>query len=102
MDADSVGAGQGIRRELAEDAGPGSSTSVMDLPPVRDVHGRKVWRVKLASVDERTCLDCGETTLADYCVRCADEHELSHQKAIKAARLVRTIDYLREGEYERI
>lgn len=74
----------------------------MDLPPVRDCHGRKVWRVKLGSLEERTCLDCGETTLEDYCVRCADEQELSHQKAIKTARLVRTVDYLREGEYERI
>ena len=75
---------------------------MIDLPPVRDVHGRKVWRVKIGSLEERTCLDCGETTLEDYCVRCADERQLSHQKALKTARLVRTVDYLREGEYERI
>lgn len=75
---------------------------MIDLPPVRDVHGHVVWRVKLASERERTCLDCGETTLEAYCVRCADERELSHQKALKAARLVRTVDYLRPEEYERI
>ncbi len=73
----------------------------MDLPPVRDCLGRRVWRVKVGSLEERTCLDCGETTLEAYCLRCADERELSHQKAIKAARLVRTVDYLRPDEYER-
>lgn len=74
---------------------------MIDLPPVRDVHGHVVWRVKVGSERERTCLDCGETTLEDYCVRCADEQEISHQQAIKAARLVPTLSYLRQGEYER-
>ena len=75
---------------------------MIDLPPVRDCLGRKVWRVKLGSLDERTCLDCGETTLADYCLRCADEQELSHQNGLKSARMVRSVANLELDEEERI
>lgn len=74
------------------------------LPPVRDVHGHVVWRVKLASVDERTCLDCGETTVDEYCIRCAAEAEINlqrNQASQVGRRLVPTLSYLRENEYER-
>ena len=74
---------------------------MIELPPVRDLHGHVVWRVKLASPREMTCTVCGETTLDDYCVRCADEQDLTHHKAIQAARLVPTLSYLQPGEYER-
>ena len=86
---------------MAGSAESGSGAGVTDLPPVRDCAGHVVWRVRLASVEERTCLDCGETTLEDYCLRCADEQEMSHQGSIQAGRVVRTVDYLREREYER-
>ena len=77
---------------------------MIDLPPVRDCHGRKVWRVKLASVEERTCMDCGKTTTEAYCIRCAAEAEINlqrNQASQVGRRLVPTLSYLRENEYER-
>ena len=74
----------------------------MDLPPVRDVHGRKVWRVKLASEREMTCTICGETTMEDYCTRCSKEADINQRHRVeKAGRLVPTLSYLRPNEYER-
>ena len=70
--------------------------------PPRDVDGRPVWRVRVASRNERTCLDCGETTTEAYCPRCAGDKDIGHLQATKSARLVPTLQYLREGEYERI
>ena len=70
------------------------------LPPVRDVHGHVVWRVTVAP-GEKTCLDCGDTTMGDYCVRCAGENDMTHHQARAAARLVPTESYLKSGEYER-
>lgn len=67
--------------------------------PVRDLHGRPVWRVKVGSANEKTCLDCGETTTGEYCLRCADENGTAEAKS--APRLVSTLSYLRPNEYER-
>jgi hypothetical protein len=75
---------------------------VIDLPPVRDVHGHVVWRVKLASAREMTCTVCGETTVDEYCIRCATEADLNQRYAVrKAGTLVPTMSYLHEDEYER-
>ena len=73
-----------------------------DLPPVRDVHGSVVWRVRITSPQEMTCTVCGETTVAEYCIRCAAEAEANHRYAVrKAGTLVPTLSYLKPGEYER-
>lgn len=70
--------------------------------PVRDLHGHKVWRIKISSLDEKTCLDCGETTVENYCLRCAAEADADQRSAvIKAGRLIPTLSYLRPNEYER-
>lgn len=85
-----------------------AETAVSDWPavdtsrPPRDVDGRPVWRVRVAGAGELTCLDCGETTTEDYCPRCADLVHFDYRIAKQAARLVPTLQYLREGEYERI
>lgn len=78
--------------------GTGSASAVLE--PVRDCNGHVVWRIKVAP-GEMTCLDCGETTIHDYCIRCAAENELSRQAARKTARLVPTESYLKPDEYER-
>lgn len=73
-----------------------------DLPPVRDLHGHVVWRVKVTSAWEMTCTICGETTTDDYCIRCSAEPDINQRYAVvKAGRLVPTLSYLRENEYER-
>lgn len=73
-----------------------------DLPPVRDVHGRKVWRVKVAAPHEMTCTICGETTVGDYCIRCSAEADINQRHVQeKAGRLVPTLSYLHDDEYER-
>lgn len=64
-----------------------------DLPPVRDVHGN-IMRFVRVPPGEKTCLNCGETTFADYCVRCGD---LEHNN--RSSRLVPTVSYLQEDEY---
>ena len=78
---------------------------MIELPPVRDLHGRKVWRVRVASERERTCLDCGETTLDEYCWRCVAEAESNQRHKPESAvgrRLVPTLSYLKPDEYERM
>ena len=72
------------------------------LTPVRDLFGRKVWRVRVASRAEMTCLDCGETTVDGYCLRCVAEAEANpHVKEGRVGRrLTPTVSYLRENEYE--
>lgn len=75
------------------------STTVNFSRPVRDLHGHPVWRVKVGSANEKTCLDCGETTTGDYCLRCADENGTAEAKS--TPRLVPTLSYLRPNEYER-
>lgn len=90
--------------ERAIGADDGSDASVMDLPPVRDLHGNKVWRIKVASERERTCLDCGETTVEEYCLRCVAEAETNQRHNLTSQvgrRLVPTLSYLKPGEYER-
>ena len=71
------------------------------LPPVRDVHRHVVWRVKVAP-QEMTCLDCGETGTGNYCLRCAAEADANQRHTVmKFGRLVPTISYLNQDEYER-
>jgi hypothetical protein len=49
-----------------------------------------------------TCLDCGETTVGSYCLRCAAEADADQRRdVIQAGRLVPTLSYLRPNEYER-
>lgn len=90
--------------ERSADAGSDQSSGVSDLPPVRDVHGHVVWRVKVAGERERTCLDCGETTTDEYCLRCVAEAEISQRHNLASnigRRLVPTVSYLKPEEYER-
>ena len=74
--------------------------------PVRDVHGRPVWRVRVAP-DEMTCCECGESYPAVWggCPRCSDgdggRDEQGHSQ-LKRTRSVPTISYLQEGEWERV
>lgn len=71
------------------------------LSPVRDVHGHVVWRVKVTSEREQTCTVCGETTTDDYCIRCNAEQGINQQRTtVKAGKLVPTLSYLKQGEYE--
>ena len=80
----------------------GHGISVNFSRPVRDLHGHPVWRVKIGSTNEKTCLDCGETTTENYCLRCAAEADVNQRNAvIKAGRLIPTLSYLRPNEYER-
>ena len=75
---------------------------MIGLPPVRDVHGHVVWRVKLASAREMTCTVCGETTVDEYCIRCSAEADINQRHVReKAGRLVPTLSYLHDDEYER-
>lgn len=56
-------------------------------------------RVRVYSVQEMTCTECGETTIEAYCIRCG--RPASDGRIIaKRTMLVRTVDYLHEGEYE--
>ena len=72
-----------------------------DLPPVRDCHGHVIWRIKVAP-GEKTCLECGETTTDDYCLRCSAEADVNQRyQKIKAGRLVPTMSYLKPEEIER-
>lgn len=73
----------------------------MSRPPVRDLFGARVWRVRVASRAERTCLDCGETTTDAVCPRCCAEKEISALSTSQVGRrLAPTLSYLRAGEYE--
>jgi hypothetical protein len=63
--------------------------------PVRDCDGLPVWRVRVATVNEMTCTVCGETTTIGYCARCGTDTDCNPHTP-----LVRTLDYLRPGEYE--
>lgn len=86
------------RRSVDSDAGDAIDFS----RPPRDLHGHPVWRVKVVGSQEMTCLDCGDTTVDGYCLRCAAETEVNQRNTvIKAGRLVPTISYLRPNEYER-
>ena len=70
--------------------------------PPRDLHGHPVWRVKVVGPSEMTCLDCGETTVDGYCLRCVAEADADQRRdVIQAGRLVPTLSYLRPNEYER-
>lgn len=64
-----------------------------NLPPVRDHRGFTVWRVRVTTLEERTHRVCGEILMdGDICWTCG--------RRPPANELVRTIDFLREGEYE--
>jgi uncharacterized paraquat-inducible protein A len=79
------------------------------------LHGHVVWRVKVATPDEMTCVECGETAMPSrdakgnayhYCPRCAmddvdgEEQPGAEDPPLAATKLMRTLSYLREGEYE--
>jgi ribosomal protein S27AE len=67
----------------------------LDLPPVRNIDGRVVWRVRV-NRNERTCTRCGETTSEWFCPRCSES--LGAKAASQA--LVPTVAYLKPNEYE--
>lgn len=78
------------------------------LPPVRDVYGSLVRRVRVG-VGEMTCTECGEVTTQKYCPRCnvEDEEEgteLFHWRrsgdGASESTLVPTVSYLAEDEFE--
>ena len=60
-------------------------------------------RVKVAR-NEMTCTVCGEVTNQAYCMRCNEEADVQGnnyaQVAAKRGRMVPTVSYLREEEYE--
>lgn len=64
---------------------------------MRDLHGRVRWRVRVTR-GEMTCLHCGEVADKQRCPRCS----LDEQGRANASRtrLIPTVGYLREGEYE--
>ena len=55
-------------------------------------------------VGEMTCTVCGEVTNQNYCMRCNEEMGVMGNKhaqvAAKRGRMVPTVSYLRDGEYE--
>lgn len=63
-------------------------------PPTGDTHRF----VTLTSPEEMTCLICGETFTGNYCDRCGLE-EGSTRFPNGRAPAVRTLDYLKPGEY---
>jgi hypothetical protein len=56
-------------------------------------------RVRVGHREEKTCTVCGETTTTNYCVRCG---RVTPTGEIIGAgtKLVKTLDYLHDGEYE--
>ena len=54
--------------------------------------------------NEMTCTVCGEVTNQNYCVRCNEEVGVMGNKHAQVAahhgRMVPTVSYLRDGEYE--
>lgn len=75
--------------------------STNELPPVLDADGRE-WGPVRVLPNERTCISCGETVLANEtgCTRCED---LQYKKRPTVSdQLVPTISYLRPGEYQLI
>ena len=54
--------------------------------------------------NEMTCTVCGEVTNQAYCMRCNEEADVQGnnyaQVAAKRGRMVPTVSYLREEEYE--
>lgn len=67
--------------------------------PVRDLDGLAVWRVRVASQDEMTCTQCGETTDTGRCYRCGAD--LDDFDGIETP-MVPTLSYLKPGEYDLI
>lgn len=57
--------------------------------------------VTLVSPDEMTCLGCGETFPAGkYCERCGLREDGEHRSKDDMPPAVRTVDYLKPGEYK--
>ncbi len=54
--------------------------------------------------EELTCTVCGETSAWGYCVRCNEEVGVMGNKHAQVAanrgRMVPTVSYLKDGEYE--
>jgi hypothetical protein len=77
-----------------------SRFATSERPPVRDVHGSVVWRVRVGP-GEVTCLQCGETYSPNVwggCPRCNSAHE--HGSQMHQTPTVPTEIYLRANEYE--
>lgn len=70
-----------------------------NLPPVIDWKGNKVWYVELQSINELTCLDCGEAVpeYEDFCAICRGAD--FHKDAPTGRNLIPTISYLHPEEY---
>lgn len=67
--------------------------------PVRDMDGHIV-RLVVTSPHEWTCRRCGETWHEPYCGRCDDfGHKNDAILSTVAHHFVRTVDYLKPGEY---
>lgn len=71
-----------------------------NLPPVRDVHGHAVWRVRVAP-GEMTCTGCGETATGDFCQACGTD-ETGQRRVENPPPLVPTLSYLRDNEWESV
>ena len=69
------------------------------MTPVRDAEGQVRWRVRVGP-GELTCTACGETFPAGWngCPRC---NETPHRHLTQTTRIVPTVSYLQEGEWER-
>jgi len=80
-------------------AAPPCSPILTSPPPVRDLDGLAVWRVRVASQDEMTCTQCGETTDTGRCYRCGAD--LDDFDGIETP-MVPTLSYLKPGEYDLI
>jgi len=74
-----------------------ASATALVMPPVCDCEGRPWPRVRVTR-NELTCTGCGETTVEGRCPRCGVRED--GEALDDAPALVRTLDYLREGEFE--
>lgn len=70
-----------------------------NLPPVLDWKGNKIWYVGVQSVNELTCLDCGNTVpeLETFCAICRGAE--FRKDSPTGRNLVPTLSYLLGGEY---
>ena len=65
------------------------------VPPTGDT-----WPVVRVVPNERTCLGCGDVFVGEFCIRCGARDEQAGARRTEQPPSVRTVDYLRVGEYE--
>lgn len=70
-----------------------------NLPPVIDWEGNKVWYIDVQSVNELTCLDCGNTVPEGECFCAICRGSDFHRDAPTGRNLIPTLLYLLDGEY---